>query len=94
MAITDKDGNAIVRLSSVWEAAFKLLLVLTPFVGVMLFTWGSWVTVQIFDHSASLRLLEHKTGVAATTRRATEPAALTPPRSSSDHDNEPNDTCP
>lgn len=93
MAITDKEGNAIVTLSSVWEAAFKLLLVLTPFVGVMLFTWGTWVTMQIFDHSSTLRLLQHNAGVAKTTRQATEPAALTPPRPSSDS-HEPNHTCP
>ena len=94
MSINDQDGNAMIRLSSVWEAAFKLLLVLAPFAGVMLFTWGTWVTLQIFDHTATLRLLEHKAGVASNNRRATEPAALTPPRPSSDNDNEPNDTCP
>lgn len=61
MSIRDDEGNEIVRLNAVWEAAFKFLLIVAPFVGVMLFTWGTWVTIQIFDHSATLRLLEHKT---------------------------------
>ena len=57
MSIRDEDGNEIIHLNSVWSASFKLLMIMVPFVAVTLFSWGTWVTITIFDHHAQLSII-------------------------------------
>ena len=94
MSIIDNEGKTLIRLSTIWSWAFKLCLLLTPVGFSVVCTWGVWVTVQIFDHSATLRLLEHKTGLV--TSPAMDPANTHPPRlvmrAADSHGT--NDTCP
>jgi hypothetical protein len=61
MSIRDEDGNEIIHLNSIWSASFKLLMVLVPFVALTLFSWGSWVTITIFDHASQLRVMQDRT---------------------------------
>lgn len=60
MSIRDKDGNEIIHLNSVWSASFKLLMIMVPFVAVTLFSWGTWVTITIFDHNTNIRILQDR----------------------------------
>jgi hypothetical protein len=60
MSIRDENGNEILQVSYLWAASFKLLLLLVPFVALTLFSWGTWVTVSIFEHSSRLKLLEDR----------------------------------
>lgn len=60
MSIRDEDGNEIIHLNSVWSASFKLLMIMVPFVAVTLFSWGTWVTITIFDHNANIRILQDR----------------------------------
>lgn len=60
MSIRDEDGNDIIQMNWIWSASFKLLLVSVPFVAITLFTWGTWVTVTIFEHSAQIRVLQDR----------------------------------
>jgi hypothetical protein len=62
MSIKDNDGNEILQLSWIWSASFKLLLLLVPFVAITLFSWGTWVTLTLFDHSAEIRILQDRSG--------------------------------
>lgn len=98
MAITDENGNEIIRLSTLWAWSFKLLLLMTPIGLGLLWTWGLWITGMSLENRADLRILKSKAGVAAApleTIHALDKASLTPPRPRvSDHDNEPEHTCP
>jgi len=60
MSIQDPEGNQIIQLNWVWSAAFKLLLLLVPFVALTLFSWGTWVTLSIFDQQARIKVLEDR----------------------------------
>ena len=62
MSIQDNDGGEIIHLNSIWSMSFKLLMLLVPFVALTLFSWGTWVTLTIFDHSTTLRILEDRHG--------------------------------
>ena len=87
MSIRDEDGNEIIHLNSLWSASFKLLMVMVPFVAITLFSWGSWVTITIFDHNTNIRILQDR-GIRATSKthefpntsasRKTEPAQAQP----------------
>ena len=57
MSIRDEDGNEIIHLNSVWSASFKLLMLMVPFFALTLFSWGTWVTITIFDHHAQLSII-------------------------------------
>jgi hypothetical protein len=98
MSIIDKNGNDIIRLSTLWAWAFKLLLSMTPVVILLLWTWGVWITNEVFEHRSDLQRLKDKAGVATAplkTMHALDQASLNPPRPrASDHDNEPANTCP
>ena len=60
MSIKDEDGNEIIHLSALWSASFKLLMVMVPFVALTMFSWGSWVTITIFDHASQLRVMQDR----------------------------------
>jgi len=60
MSIRDEEGNEIIHLNSLWSASFKLLMVMVPFVALTLFSWGSWVTITIFDHASQLRVMQDR----------------------------------
>jgi hypothetical protein len=60
MSIRDDDGKEILQLSKIWAWSFKLLMVMVPFVALTLFSWGTWVTVTIFDHASQIRLLHDR----------------------------------
>jgi len=57
MSIQDESGNEIIHLNSVWSASFKLLMLMVPFFALTLFSWGTWVTITIFDHHAQLSII-------------------------------------
>lgn len=92
MAITDKHGNDIIRLSTLWSWAFKLLLSMTPVVILLLWTWGVWMTNEILEHRSDLRILKAKAGVAVApleTIRALDQAPNTIPKiASGSHETE------
>jgi hypothetical protein len=60
MSIHDEDGNEIIHLNSIWSASFKLLMLMVPFFALTLFSWGTWVTVTIFDHNAKLSIINDR----------------------------------
>jgi hypothetical protein len=60
MSIRDEDGNEIIHLNSIWSASFKLLMLMVPFFALTLFSWGTWVTVTIFDHNAKLSIINDR----------------------------------
>ena len=60
MSFKDENGHEILHMNSLWAASFKLLLIMVPFVSLTLFSWGTWVTVSIFEHSSRLKLLEDR----------------------------------
>lgn len=60
MSIRDGDGNEIIHLNSLWSASFKLLMVMVPFVALTLFSWGTWATITIFEHSAQIQILQDR----------------------------------
>lgn len=57
MSIHDENGNEIIHLNSVWSASFKLLMLMVPFFALTLFSWGTWVTITIFNHHAQLSVI-------------------------------------
>ena len=57
MSIHDANGDEIIHLNSVWSASFKLLMLMVPFFALTLFSWGTWVTITIFDHHAQLSII-------------------------------------
>jgi len=61
MSFRDEDGNDIIHLNSLWSASFKLLMVMVPFVALTLFSWGTWVTITIFDHASQLSVMQDRT---------------------------------
>jgi hypothetical protein len=60
MSIHDENGNEIIHLNSIWSASFKLLMLMVPFFALTLFSWGTWVTVTIFDHNAKLSIINDR----------------------------------
>jgi hypothetical protein len=60
MSFRDENGHEILQMNSLWAASFKLLLLLVPFVALTLFSWGTWVTVSIFEHNSRIKLLEDR----------------------------------
>jgi hypothetical protein len=66
MSIRDEDGNEIIHLNSVWSASFKLLMLMVPFFALTLFSWGTWVTITIFDHHAQLSIIADRHNRADT----------------------------
>lgn len=60
MSIRDDDGREILQLSKIWAWSFKLLMIMAPFVAVTLFSWGTWVTISIFEHSAQFQILQDR----------------------------------
>jgi hypothetical protein len=60
MSFKDENGQEILHMNSLWAASFKLLLIMVPFASLTLFSWGTWVTVSIFEHSSRLKLLEDR----------------------------------
>lgn len=57
MSIQDEAGNEIIHLNSIWSASFKLLMLMVPFFALTLFSWGTWVTITIFDHHNQLSII-------------------------------------
>ena len=57
MSIKDEDGNDIIHLNSIWSASFKMLMLMVPFFALTLFSWGTWVTINIFEHHAQLSII-------------------------------------
>lgn len=57
MSIHDEAGNEIIHLNSIWSASFKLLMLMVPFFALTLFSWGTWVTITIFEHNAQLSII-------------------------------------
>lgn len=97
MSITDRNGNDIIRLSTLWAWSFKLLLLMTPIGLGLLWTWGLWITGMSLENRADLRILKSKAGVAGApleTIHALDRASLTPPRLTSADSHEPANTCP
>ena len=66
MSIQDENGNEIIHLNSVWSASFKLLMLMVPFFALTLFSWGTWVTITIFDHHAQLSIIADRHNRADT----------------------------
>lgn len=66
MSIRDENGNEIIHLNSVWSASFKLLMLMVPFFALTLFSWGTWVTITIFDHHAQLSIIADRHNRADT----------------------------
>ena len=66
MSIQDDQGNEIIHLNSVWSASFKLLMLMVPFFALTLFSWGTWVTITIFDHHAQLSIIADRHNRADT----------------------------
>jgi hypothetical protein len=62
MSIKDDEGNEIIHLNSLWSASFKLLLVMVPAVALTLFSWGTWATLTLFDHSSKISVLQDRSG--------------------------------
>jgi phospholipase C len=86
MSIQDDQGNEIIHLNSVWSASFKLLMLMVPFFALTLFSWGTWVTITIFDHHAQLSIIADRHNRAdtryelpnTTASRAPEPQKTKP----------------
>jgi phospholipase C len=86
MSIQDENGNEIIHLNSVWSASFKLLMLMVPFFALTLFSWGTWVTITIFDHHAQLSIIADRHNRAdtryelpnTTASRAPEPQKTKP----------------
>jgi hypothetical protein len=66
MSIRDEDGNEIIHLNRIWSASFKLLMLMVPFFALTLFSWGTWVTITIFDHHAQLSIIADRHNRADT----------------------------
>lgn len=58
MSISDHNGETIVKLSVLWEWAFKLWLVVTPICFTGFFGWGLWVTTSIYSHDRQIAVLQ------------------------------------
>ena len=76
MSIRDEAGNEIIHLNSVWSASFKLLMLMVPFFALTLFSWGTWVTITIFDHHTQLRVIADRHTRADTSHELPNTAAF------------------
>jgi hypothetical protein len=80
MSIRDENGNEIIHLNSIWSASFKLLMLMVPFFALTLFSWGTWVTVTIFDHNAKLSIINDRHTRADTNHELPNTTALRAPQ--------------
>lgn len=76
MSIRDDEGNEIIHLNSLWSASFKLLMLMVPFFALTLFSWGTWVTITIFDHHAQLSIIADRHNRADTRYELPNASAL------------------
>ncbi len=67
MSIEDQNGNTLIRVSTLWEWAFKLMIVSVPTGMTALAAFMGWLTLKVLDHDTSIAHIQGKMEALAQT---------------------------